>query len=349
MTKVFSILYIVVIFAAFGIVACNEDKHNYEKNEKNDIIRFDKLLFETDTSQLISKLEDFHQKHPRFYTIYFSKIVPIIGFDKDKKTFEEELKKYVTDKSLREIYQLTKEEFGDLNDINKQFEKAFDRYRRLFDNDDTPLLFAYISGFNTQRFIFEENDRDCLAFGLDLFLGDKYPYTTLNNNRNTFASYLTRTYNKDHLVKKVLELWLDDKMKISDNKRAIDYIIKNGKKLYILKQLMPEINDTVLLEYDEEQLKWLNNNEKEMWSYYIEKNFFYTTDRYVIKRLVEAAPNSQALGMPRKSPGYTGNYLGYKIVSAYMKRNKELSLNDLIKDKDSQKILELSKFKPKIK
>ena len=349
MIRIGNIIYILLLTTAISILSCSEDKVDTVGKEENPIIRFDRLLFETDTSALMEKLEEFRQQHPQFYNIYFTNIVPVTGYGEDNKIFESYLKKYVTDKDLRKIYELTKVEFGDLKDIKRQFDKAFERYHKLFGDEATPRLFAYISGFSTQRFIFEENGKDGLAFSLDLFLGDKYPYENLNNSNNTFASYLVRTYNKDHLVKKVLEMWIEDKLSDMKGTRAIDYMIKNGKKLYILKQLMPDIQDSVLLEYTPQQLEWLQNNEKEMWSYYIKKNFFYTTDNYIIKRLVKPAPNSQALGMPRKSPGYTGNYLGYKIVTAYMQRNKEMTLEQLIKEKDAQKILEQSKFKPKIK
>ena len=349
MIRIGNIFYILLLTATISILSCSEDKVNTVGKEDNPIIRFDRLLFETDTSALMDKLQDFKRQHQQFFNIYFNNIVPVTGYGQNDKIFEYSLKRLVSDKDLRKIYQLTKVEFGDLKDIKKQFDKAFKRYRKLFGDESTPRLYAYISGFNTQRFIFDENGKDGLAFGLDLFLGDKYPYENLNNSNNTFSSYLVRTYNKDHLVKKVLDMWIEDKLNDIKGQRAIDYMIKNGKKLYILKQLMPEIHDSILLEYTPGQLEWLQNNEKEMWSYYIKKNFFYTTDNYIIKRLVEPTPNSQALGMPRKSPGYTGNYLGYKIVTAYMQRNKEMSLPQLIKEKDAQRILELSKFKPKIK
>ncbi|MEZ4908420.1 MAG: hypothetical protein R2771_12435 [Saprospiraceae bacterium] len=119
--------------------------------------------------------------------------------------------------------------------------------------------------------------------------------------------------------------------------------------MYLLKQILPEINDTILFEYTPKQLDWIQNNEQEMWSYFIKNDFFYTTDQYKIKRLIDPGPNSQALGMPLNSAGQTGCYLGYRIVDSYMKRNSETSESELMSEKNPQKILELSKFKPKIK
>jgi lipoprotein NlpI len=85
-----------------------------------------------------------------------------------------------------------------------------------------------------------------------------------------------------------------------------------------------------------------------MWAFYIENNWFYTTEDYVIKRLTFPAPNATALGLPEAAPGQTANYLGWKIVESYLRRYPETTIDDLLKQ-DAQKTLELSKFKPKNK
>jgi uncharacterized protein YjaZ len=108
---------------------------------------------------------------------------------------------------------------------------------------------------------------------------------------------------------------------------------------------MLEVPDTVLLEYTGEQMDWLRSNEKEMWSFYFKNDWFYTTDQYIIKRLVNPAPNSMALKMPAAAPGRTANYLGYRIVKSYLKRFPETTVEELL-NTDAQKILEASKFKP---
>ena len=51
--------------------------------------------------------------------------------------------------------------------------------------------------------------------------------------------------------------------------------------------------------------------------------------------------------MPTEAPGRTGDYIGWQIIRAYMKRYPETTLSDLIKMNDSQTILEKSKYKPK--
>ncbi|HHH52282.1 MAG TPA: hypothetical protein ENK91_01365 [Bacteroidetes bacterium] len=341
-------IYLALTLFILSFSACKTDDNQVD-NRDISIIRFDKLLFKLDTANIEASFNILHDKYPAFSDIYFEKVVPLAGYKSDSIMFFNELRSFVSDTELIRIESMVEEYFSDMKDIENGFNKAIQNLLKLFPEEKPPVLYSYFSAFSIQRFIFEDGDRDGLAFSPELFLGDKFPYSDLEHGKNTFSKYLVRTYNKDHLVKKVMELWVEDKLGDPTGNRAIDAMIKNGKKLYILKRLMPEISDTVLLEYTPDQMDWLSDNEQEMWNFYIENNLFYTTDNYKIKRLTEPGPNSQALGMPKKSPGETGNYLGYKIVAEFMRRNGEMDVNDLINYKDSQKLMEKSRFKPKLK
>jgi uncharacterized protein YjaZ len=53
------------------------------------------------------------------------------------------------------------------------------------------------------------------------------------------------------------------------------------------------------------------------------------------------------MGMPLESPGRTANYTGYQIVAQYMELFPAISLEELLKTTDAEKILKASKYKPK--
>ncbi len=75
------------------------------------------------------------------------------------------------------------------------------------------------------------------------------------------------------------------------------------------------------------------------------EDLFYVSDINKINKLVNPSPNSP--GMPNAAPGRTANYLGWKIVEAYMERQSNYFIQDLVVEKDAQKILNISKFKPR--
>ena len=51
--------------------------------------------------------------------------------------------------------------------------------------------------------------------------------------------------------------------------------------------------------------------------------------------------------MPPAAPGRTANYIGWQIVKAYMRRNPEADIQDLIEATDAQQFLQKSRYKPK--
>ena len=330
-----------------ALYSCGGNDEVQKADNGIEIIRYDKLVFGLDTNNIKREFDSIKSRYPKMTDIFFKNILNMPGYNFNDSIFFSELKIFVSDTSMVDLYKLCIREFGEMDDISREMKVAFDRAKKIDKSIEIPKIFSFISGFAMQRFIFDDvAGHPALAFGEDMFLGQAFDYGMLERGQGTFSDYFIRTYDKEHLVKKVLELWLDDIIGEPTGARAIDQILKNGKKLFIIKKLLPDIQDSVLLDYSKEQMDWLRDNEQELWSFFIKKNLFFTTDDYEIKRLISPAPNSQALGMPRKSPGYTGNYLGYRIVAAYMKRNKEKTIESLIKDKNAEKILSKSKFKP---
>jgi len=51
--------------------------------------------------------------------------------------------------------------------------------------------------------------------------------------------------------------------------------------------------------------------------------------------------------MPTDSPGQAVNYLGKKIVEAYVKANPRVTMAQLLEISDGQKVLAGARYKPK--
>ncbi len=314
------------------------DVSHIEENHR--LIRFEQELFNLDSTKNI--LEEFDQlikKYPSFSELYFKEILPI-------QATEASLKDALSNKSLTFLIDTTHQIFGDFKDIEEDFSKTFKYYLHYFPEATCPDIYTFISEFSYQRFLFESEDgRDGIGIGLDLFMGEDFPYKKIDPMNPSFSAYLTRSFNKEHLVKKSMELFIEDKMGFPKGNRMLDHMIHNGKKLYILDRLMPFVQDSVIMEYSKEQMEWVNDNELEMWAFFFKEKLFYESNGSKINKYINPSPNSPK--MPEKAPGMTGNFLGWKIVEAYMEKNPELSLTDLINISDAQEILDQSKYKPK--
>jgi hypothetical protein len=180
---------------------------------------------------------------------------------------------------------------------------------------------------------------------LDFFLGSEYPYARYNPNNPNFSAYLTRSFDRKHLVSKSLQPLVTDLVGEPRGTRLLDVMINKGKQLYIQRALMPYTPDSILLELPESQVAWLKKNELEMWAHFLKEELLYSTDFQKFRKLVDYSPSSP--GMPPEAPGRTANYMGLKIVEAYMRRYPDLGLQGLTELQDAQYILEQSRYKPR--
>jgi hypothetical protein len=330
--------------------SCRDDKNKHIPDVSNiaakaEIKRFERDLFQLDTLQFAAGLQALEAKYPEFATIYFEKILGSRDSLIAPEGHEAYMRGFVTHESLRKLYDTCQIAYPDLKQLEQSFSRAFQFYKYYF--PEQPLsgeVVTFISEYTLGGFLYGENS---IGVGLDFYLGDQYPYQQYNPSNPNFSRYLTRTFNADHLVSKSMSLLVDDLLGTPSGNRLIDYMIHNGKELYLLDKLLPEAPDSVKLEYAQAQLDWCEGNESNIWAFLLEENLIFSTDWGKFRKLVEPSPSSP--GMPAQAPGRTASWLGFQIVKAFMEQKPETTLQELIALRDAQAILDLSKYKPRRK
>jgi hypothetical protein len=151
--------------------------------------------------------------------------------------------------------------------------------------------------------------------------------------------------NGDHLVAKTVQALVENYVENPVSTRMIDIMMRNGIVLYIKEKLLPELEKPVLFEYTSEQLTWLEENESNIWVHFLEEELLYENNYRKFQKLVTPSPNVP--NMPAEAPGRLANWMAYRIVTAYMKRNPNVKLQDLTQMLDGQQILNDSKYKPR--
>jgi hypothetical protein len=340
---------LIFFFLAIFFVSCNDDKGKDipdVSNISSDVVikRFEQDLFNIDTTNMNASLSMLNEKYSEFSGIFFNQLLGANDARIAPQGAEEYVKGFVNFPPVRQLYDTTQIVFGEMTDIKAEFDQAFQYFQYHFPNRKVPDLTTFVSEYGYAAFPYGENS---LAVGLDFFLGETYPYAYYNPANPNFSAYLTRTFNKDHLVRKTLTSMINDTDFLGNppGNRLLDLMIHNGKKLYALSQLLPHASDSVIVEYSQPQVEWVEGNEFQMWNHLLKEDLIYSTDMKKIRKLVEYSPHSP--GMPPEAPGRTANWLGWQIVQAYMKRNPETNLEDLLKIRDAQVILDKSKYKPK--
>jgi hypothetical protein len=121
-------------------------------------------------------------------------------------------------------------------------------------------------------------------------------------------------------------------------------MVSGGRILYFLEKILPEENDTIISGYSGSQLEWCRKNEKEIWAFFISNNLLFTSDPNLLMKYVSDGPTTN--GFPKEAPGNLGQFTGWQIVRTYMEKNKNITLRQLMEEKDMMKIFNKSMYKP---
>ena len=342
-----NLFYPVLLFAALFLFSCknevdipNTDQINIELK----VVRFEEELFNLDTNNMDIALKQLEENYPAFYQLYFNQILPLT---KDSSQLSLSVKKFITDPSMRKLKDTTQSVIDNFKEIKRDLTSAMKLAKYYLPQYKVPSFYTFISEYGYQSFVFDDNRTDGVGIGLDMYLGSTFDYKKLDPQNPNFSDYITRTFNKDHIVPKTVSTIIEDIVPMQSGPTLLDQMISNGKKLYIKKKLLPTTNDTLIFEYSKSQMKWVQDNELEIWSFFIDQNLMYESKIGKINKYINDSPN--APGMPQEAPGKTANYIGYKIIEAYMDKYTDKEITDLLQATDLQVILDESKYKPKRK
>lgn len=319
------------------IWSCSEDKIPVPESDIDiKLERIDKDLFTLSTEQI-------QKNFPAFSEIFYSKIIQ--ANTESGHVDEQQLNLFKQDEFIVELKSKTDSLFADMSTIEKELAASLDLFQQATGESVIPNLYTFNGGLSYQCFLFDDGGEEGVGIGLDMFLGDAFPYEQLSTQNSAFSQYITRTFNQEHLTKKVIETILDDRMGRVKGNRLIDYMVHNGTKAYLLEQFVPFAHDSIIMEYTADQLDWCEENQAQIWSHLLREDLFYETDYRKINKLINPSPDSP--GMPDAAPGRTANFIGWKVVKAFMQRYPETTVNELMAWTDSQELLDKSKYKPR--
>jgi hypothetical protein len=330
--------YFLIFVFAFLLISCKHDRLDInvscvEVNLK--INRLEKLMFETDTADFSKNLDFIRRNQGGFFDIY-TKHVLKIGSAEDPD-FKNYLMQFVSDTVFSRVADSVKNQFGDFHKIEKQLTDGFKHYKYYFPDATLPEIYTCLTGFNQSVFISEFG----IGIGLDKYIGSNCIFY----NYLGIPQYKIANMYPGKIVPDVFySLFISDFPYRDSINNLLSNMIYQGKAIYFTKAMCPDLPDSVILGYSKKQLKWCRENEEKMWAYLIEKKLLYDFERLTLQKFVGEAPFTNIFS--KESPGKTGSWLGWRIVSSFMNKNPEITLNELVKMNNAQLILNRSGYFP---
>ncbi len=329
----FLVLLTAVIFA---VQSCSSGKKRYVPPVDNDklpavnvhIKQYGKALFLLDTAEMKTGLKKIK---PDFLLF--------LNADLEDTANVNQLKRFVADTLNRFLFKQTMTVFPTVSPLEKSLSAALSRFLYFFSNQNLPSFYSYISGGYFEAPVLSADS--VILIGLDNYLGGNFVYYARMGVPRYKAHWMVKQEVPVDVMKTMYETLPFTKTKANN---LLDMMIAAGKELYFLDAMMPRVADTLKIRYTKKQLQWVEKNEKNIWGFLIGQKLLFSADFMQTNKLMQDGPFTK--GFDAAAPARLGQWVGWQIVSAYMDKNRDVTLKQLLQITDSQKILNKSGYKP---
>jgi len=323
-----------------SLYSCNgySGKASLLQENNNDsqiqIIRFDSDLYNFLKTNGDSENEDsLKSKYQDFLRAFGS--VAINNSDYNDPSFFKSLKTYFSNETLLKIYKDEQVTFQNIESLEKQLSSANNLIRQYFEGKELPTLSMHVSGFKANTIMLQ----NLISISADKYLGSEY-----SGYNDFFEDYVRIQMKPEIMVRDFLKAWIISELPASNKRKdLLSEMINQGKILYSLQLLLPDWSEADLIGYTGEQLKWSENNEKEIWKKTLTNNYLFSTDHMTIIKYMDEAPYTSLISP--ESPGRLGAWIGWQIIKKYAENTKS-DITSIMKENDCQNILKASKYNP---
>lgn len=179
-----------------------------------------------------------------------------------------------------------------------------------------------------------------LVVELDTYLGPEHEFYT------RIPRYIAQNLNPGQILPDVATAYSKQFIAVPKQRSLLDQMVYFGKQLYLMDLWLPQVEDHQKIGYTPQQMQWAQDNETDMWRYFVERELLYSTDPKLAGRFISPAPFSKFnLEIDNESPGRLGRYIGWQIVRAYAEAH-DISIDQLMAI-DGETLFKESKYKPK--
>lgn len=319
--QIYSLLIILVTI----LFACNSNQFNPDiSNVKLNLkfINLDSILKNSTKNELISVRNEFRKRKSDIldYNLGYCLRINLnndTAFYNGKNRFYsneyiQELEKSISDKNI-------------LNDLKKKsILDGFKRLKILVPKGKIPQSIYQINSSFSSSIFCTENE---IAIGIERYLGPENP-SIKQLPAQEFYKWIKESMRPEFLERDVLVAWLMTNYFDETTENYSSEMIRWGKILFLTHICLPELEERIILRYNQKQFDWAQNSTKSIWKYFVENEILFKIDEETRMNLLKEGPYT--IGLPEDSPDRIGQYMGYKIVTNYMNSN-EISLQKLIK------------------
>ncbi len=244
----------------------------------------------------------------------------------------------MTDSLQQQLSSAVTTVFGDFTEEEGELEQLFQHLHYYFPETKDPRIITVTSEVDYRNKVIVTDTIVLIA--LDTYLGEDHEFY------GGIQKYLRQNFKKDQILPDMAQEYAKKYAYQAKTKTLLEEMIYHGKLLYVTDRVIPFKPEELRIGYSKEQLAWAQENESEIWRYFVDRELLFSTDSKLPARFINPAPFSKFyLELDGESPGRLGQYIGWQIVRAYMDKTDSTLKRMLITDAET--IFKDSNFKPR--
>ena len=241
-------------------------------------------------------------------------------------------------KDEQELFVETQKVYKDFSEETEQLNILFKHIKYYYPKFKEPKIITLLTNIDYNNKVVLADS--LLFISLDVFLGKD------NGIYQDFPNYIKQNYTKEHLIVSVAKQFANEIVPSTNDHSLIAKMIQEGKKLALIHVFLPDVDQNEIIGYTADQSKWAQKSEVEIWKYFIQKEYLYSTDSQLTKRFIDDAPFSKFfLEVDKDSPGRIGTWFGWRIVESFLDHN-EFPVQETVMF-ENEEVFKKSKYKPK--
>lgn len=314
-------LYVGILF--FVILSC--ESTNYSEKEISlipveiKIDRFDLKFYEASPS-------DFYQLKDQYPYLFPAQYPDSIWLKRQKDSLQ-----VILQSEINKI-------FPTLSPFEKQLKPLLQHIKYYFPAYSDPKVVTLTNNVDYQnKTVFADS---LVLISLDTYLG------AANSLYEGIPQYIVRDMDIAYFGAHLADEFALSVVPNPENRSLLGQMIYYGKRLYLKDLLLPSLQDEIKISYTTTEIEWAKANERFIWQYFVENELLYKTNSSNFLRFIEPAPFSKFyLEIDNESPGKIGQWLGWQIVRAYVKKHPKKAINEILQT-PTEVLFRASNYKP---
>jgi len=320
----------------FAMTSCQEDEPAYKaklnvKPEPYDLQfdRYEEVLFNLDTADFQHELMKIQDRYRVF-----------LSGDLNNLAAVKYLKDFATDSYSLSLYEKVKTAFPDLKEVEPMVEEVLAYFHHYYPEIELPKkAFTCIIGINADEPPVQIIDNQ-LVISLDWYLNGDEVYDQIG-----MPKYIQVRTGIATLARDVAEqLYMNYLYEWRKQGQIVGEMVFYGRRNFFVEAMCPEMPDSILLGYSQEQWEWATENEGQMWADIVGSRRLYDSGLDAYMMFFGDGPFTQVYSY--EAPSRLGEFFGLNIIRSYFSNN-EITLQNLMQRKDLQDIFQDSGYKPK--